>query len=137
MSPLQKLRCPGTKAGPCRWNDPEHSWRESGGRNSRAGHPNRIMNIGNRIESRLSQTLNSSMMLSSSDSRLDVPHWLMCFRTALRLGLCPEQSLIKIVRSSKSAASATDLNNTSYVLLSGPATIKPVRSLPIGLDCCQ
>ena len=83
---------------------------------------------------RILLTLASSRIASSWESRFrDVARWLIYFRVVLRLGLCPELRVTQIVRTSRLAISAIDSNNDTVVLLSGPVTSNPVRSLPIDL----
>lgn len=83
-------------------------------------------------------TLASLNKVSSRKSRFwDAAHWLIHFKAALRLGLCPELKVTKTKWSSRSRLSAMDSNNDVVVLLSGPVTINPVRSLRFDLKTCQ
>lgn len=82
-------------------------------------------------------TFTSSKIASSCEPRIgDVACWLIYFRAVLRLGLCPELRVTKTVRLSRLALSAIDSNNDTVILLSGPVTTNPVRSLPFDLKHC-
>lgn len=84
----------------------------------------------------LEQTLLPLIFISSSfPMNWLVASWLIYFKVVLRLGLCPELRLTKQARSLELSRSTID-GRFKEAPLPGPATIKPVGSLPFDLCYC-